>query len=218
MIIEKCTDINPKKRFKNITSLRGVLLKIFAEPQTLTPSLTATEWVEKLQNHSNWDSQQFGDFARFMKTAEDASILWIVCQAIDEDVLRSLHSIDEGFWQIVALAYCDWAYGTFGFDYCDVIIKRLEVIFELGNPISKSSAALASAVLGSSHNRWFVMSLVMRMMGSNLDDLIARRIAIEISVEGVYEQLINCAERISRSVNDYHPRITEVLLEYQSQF
>jgi hypothetical protein len=215
MIIEKCTEFNPKKRFKNIAALRGALLKILSEPQNLTPSPSATEWVEKLQDLSDWNSHILESFARFIKATQDESDLWVVCQAIDEDVLKQLNSIDEELWQVVAIAYCDWAKGSFGFDYCDVIIRRLEVIFELGNLDSKSSAALASAILGWSHHRWFVMKQVMRILNSNLDDLTAQRIAIEIQVEELQNKFIACAEVINLSINDYHPQIAEVLIEYK---
>ncbi|MCC3535593.1 MAG: serine/threonine protein kinase [Microcoleus sp. PH2017_25_DOB_D_A] len=216
LIIEKCTEINPKKRFKHITAVRGALLKILSEPQNLTPSTSATEWVDKLQNISDWRNQELETFARFIKATQDESDLWVICQAIDEDVLRKLHLLDEELWQVVALAYSDWArsYSYFVFDYCDVIIRRLEVIFELGNLDCKSATALAGAVLGKLHHRWFVMKQVMYMLGPNLDDLIAQRIAIEIQVEEVQETFISCAHGISRNIEDYHPRITEVLIDY----
>ncbi|WP_434686666.1 serine/threonine protein kinase [Pseudanabaena minima] len=217
MIIEKCTEIEPKKRFKNITSLRGTLLKLLSESQSLTPSPSAKEWEGKLQNLSNWNIQQLEDFARFMKSTQDESDLWVVCRAIDEEVLRTLCSIDRELWQLIAQEYCDWSHGSFNFDYCDVIIRRLEVIFELGNLDVKSSAAIASATLGWSHHRWFVMGKVLFMLGANLDNLVAQRIAIEISVEEVYKQFISCAEFLKRSVNDYHPQIAEVLIEYQKK-
>jgi serine/threonine protein kinase len=216
VIIEKCTEINPKKRFKHIAAVRGALLKILSEPQNLTPSTSATEWVDKLQNISDWRNQELETFARFIKATQDESDLWVICQAIDEDVLKKLHSLDEELWQIVALAYSDWArnHCTFVFDYCDVIIRRLEVIFELGNFDCKSATALAGAVLGQLHNRWFVMKRVMYMLSPSLDDLIAQRIAIEIQVEEVQEPFIFCAGEINRSIEDYHPQITEVLSDY----
>ena len=215
-IIEKCTEINPNKRFKNIAAVRGALLKILSEPQNLTPSTSATEWADRLQNISGWDNQELETFARFMKATQDESDLWAICQAIDEDVLKKLHSLDEELWQVVALAYSDWArnHTSFVFDYCDVIIRRLEVIFELGNFDCKSAAALAGAVLGQLHSRWFVMKQVMYMLGPNLDDLIAQRIAIEIEIEEVQEPFISCAQVINRNIKDYHPQITEVLIDY----
>jgi eukaryotic-like serine/threonine-protein kinase len=163
MVIEKCTETHHEKRFKNITALRGILLKILAQPHNFTPSPNATEWTEKLQDFSNWNSQQLEEFARFMKSNQDDSGLWSVCQAIDSEVLKKFILIDKELWLIMALRYCEWAQGSFQFDYCDVIIGRLRVIFELGNPESKAFAALASAVLGYSHNRWYVMKQVIYM-------------------------------------------------------
>lgn len=214
MVIEKCTEDQPKKRFKSVTALRGTLLRIISEPQNLTPSTNATEWAEKLPNFSDWNIEQLEKFARFIKVTEDESDLWVVCQAIDEDALKKFYSIDKELWQIVAISYCEWAHGSFDFDYCDVIIQRLRSIFEVGNLDCKSSAALASAVLGWSHHRWFVMKQLLRMLDKDLEDLTAQRIAIEIQVEELQDKFIDCAEIIKRSIHDYHPKITEVLIEY----
>jgi serine/threonine protein kinase len=57
MIIEKCTEFSPKKRFKSIVSLRGALLKILSEPQNLAPSPNAKEWAENLQDLTDWNIQ-----------------------------------------------------------------------------------------------------------------------------------------------------------------
>ncbi|NUN64117.1 serine/threonine protein kinase [Pseudanabaena biceps] len=217
MIIEKCTEFEPKKRFKSITSLRGTLLKILSESKNLTPSPNAKEWEEKLQNISDWNLEQLEDFARFIKMNQDDSDLWILCRAIDENVLRKMYATDKDLWFLVALKYCEWSHGSFEFDYCDVIIRRLEVIFELGNLDVKSSAAISSAALGYFHHRWFVMKKVLFMLGEKLDDLVAQRIAIEIRVEEVYKHFISCAEFIERSINDYHPKISEVLIGHQKK-
>ena len=80
-----------------------------------------------------------------------------------------------------------------------------------GNLDSKSAAAIAGAVLGSSHNRWFVMGRVVRMCGSDLEDLVAQRIAIEIRVEEMHREFINCANESRNKVSNYHPQIVEVL-------
>ena len=212
MIIEKCTEVSPTRRFKNVTSLRGALLKILSEPQNLTPSPNAREWAEKLQDLTVWNSQSLEDFARFIKTAQDNSDLWIICKSLDEDTLKNLHQIDQELWQIVALAYCEWAKGSFEFNYCDVIVRQLEVIFKLGNLDTKSAAAIAGSILGYSHNRWFVMGRVVRMCGSDLEDAVAQRIAIEILVEEVQDKFTYCAKKSRRSVSNYHPKIVEVLV------
>lgn len=211
MIIEKCTELNPKKRFKSVRALRGALLKILSEPQKLTPSPSAKEWAENLRDLTDWNSQKLESFARFIKATQEQSDLWVLCEALDEDILNGLYEIEPELWQIVALAYCEWAHGSFDFNYCDVIINRLEIIFKLGNLDSKSAAAIAGAILGYLHNRWFVMRRVIRMCGSNLEDLVAQRIAIEIRVEEVHRNFIYCATRSEHSISDYHPQIVEVL-------
>lgn len=211
MIIEKCTELSPKKRFKSITTLRGALLKILSEPQNLKPSPSAKEWAENLQDLTDWNIQKLENFARFIKSIQEQSDLWVICEALNEDILMQCYELEPELWQIIALVYCDWAHGSFDFNYCDVIISRLETIFKLGNLDSKSAAAIAGAELGYSHNRWFVMGRVVRMCGSHLEDVVAQRIAIEIRVEEVQNKFICCVSKIQRSVSDYHPQIVEVL-------
>lgn len=211
MIIEKCTEFSPKKRFKSIVALRGALLKILSEPQNLTPSPSSKEWAENLQYLTDWNIQKLENFARFIKSIQEQSDLWVVCEALNEDILDAMYQIEPELWQIVALAYCDWAHGSFDFNYCDVIISRLETIFRLGNLDSKAAAAIAGAKLGYSHNRWFVMGRVVRMCGSDLEDVVAQRIAIEIRVEEVHKNFIYCATESRHRVSDYHPQIVEVL-------
>ncbi len=212
MIIEKCTELNPKKRFKTIKALRGALLKILSEPQNLTPSPSAKEWAENLHDLTDWNIQKLEDFARFIKSIQDQSDLWVVCEALNENIFDAMYKLEPELWHIIALAYCDWAHGSFDFNYCDVIISRLEIIFKLGNLDAKSAAALAGAELGYSHNRWFVMGRLVRMCNSNLEDIVAQRIAIEIRVEEVQNKFTYCASESRHKVNDYHPKIFEVLL------
>jgi len=59
------------------------------------------------------------------------------------------------------------------------------------------------------------MKQVMRMLSPRLDDFTAQSIAIKIRVEEVQTQFISCTEVIDRKIEDYRPRIAEVLIEYQ---
>jgi serine/threonine protein kinase len=215
IIIEKCTDVEPKKRFKNITQVRGSLLSVLAEPQRLNPSSGATEWINNLLEFETWDVSHLDSFARFMRRAELDSDVWVICEALDEDKIRKLDEIDGELWSIVAAKYCEWAQlNGFPFEYCDVIIRRLEIIFELGDISTKALAALASAALGAHHNRWFVMRQVVKLCGKKLDNPIAQRIAIEIDIAEVQRFFYICADHISLLVDVYHPHIASVLKEW----
>jgi eukaryotic-like serine/threonine-protein kinase len=70
---------------------------------------------------------------------------------------------------------------------------------------------MAAAEMAIEHNRWFVMGHVVRLCGPTMDEQLAERLAIEIIVEAAHQRFKQCAERLSKSIEDYHPRIAEIL-------
>ena len=211
-IIEKCTEENPKRRFRTVASLRGALLSQLSRHSGVATSSTAKEWADRLGECASWDPQTFEQFARFVQRAqEDGAGLWDIFDRTDEELITAMHSKDAETWAIVALTYCDWAHSSFGFAYCDVVVRRLEALFQLGDLQIKAAAAMAAAVLGVSHNRWFVMGRLMEMCGLGLDEHAAERIAIEIEVEEAHEMFSESARRIGVDLTQFHPRIAERL-------
>lgn len=57
------------------------------------------------------------------------------------------------------------------------------------------------------------MERLIKMCGPHLDDHVAGRIAIEISVEEAEENFTKCADRIGLEINAYHPKIRSMLAE-----
>jgi len=210
-VIERCTATNPNKRFKSVAALRSALLTVLSSPRALNASPTATDWVEKLENLPNWDASTAFAFNRFMAREATSDDQTAVCLALDEERLASIHEIDPDLWHTVAFVYCEWAQGSFDFSYCDVVAARLERIFALGSLECKAAVVLATAKLGESHNRWFVMECLFRMCGSVVGDRLAERIAIEIIAEEAQDNFSRCAEGIGLTIDDYHPRIAQVL-------
>jgi len=213
-IIEKCTEPNPKKRFKSVADLRDVLLKALAKRRP-PPSPKAAELVNGLADAASWESAKLKDLVRSLRkmSANDhANVL----EALDEERLAALHPADPDAWEELAREYCAWVSGHgFEFEHCDVLIRRIEKIFELGSVTMKAAAALAAAELAYSHNRWFVMRRVMTMCGPGLDENVAERVAIEIVAERKQYAFSVCASRISHVIKDYHPAVAEVLAEFQ---
>ncbi len=212
VIVEKCTEFNPQKRFKSITAVRGMLLSALAQPINVKPSIEATEWVERLEDLSTWDTTRIHDLARYVDRNENTPDLWLVFQALDEDKLRLLSNIDNDYWEAIALGYCQWAYdSSFNFVYCDAVVGRLECIVEIGSLDCKAAAVLAAAKLGVSHNRWFVMRRLLQMCNPSLDDVVAKRLAIEIVVGDAQYRFTASAAGVAESLNAFHPLIAEVL-------
>jgi eukaryotic-like serine/threonine-protein kinase len=210
-IVEKCTERDPKKRFKSIASLRGGLLTVLSQSVSTQTSLDTTEWIKTLEKLDEWTVDRMNEFVRYLlKVAvqEDKIVLF---RALDEDRLSALHKIDAELWHNIALEYCEWGKSAFAFDYCDVVIKRLECIFTLGIPECKANAVVSSAVLGASHNRWFVMERVLTLCTKSLEDRLAERIGIEILVQETQEEFQTCIEVMKHPMENLHPRIAACL-------
>ncbi len=189
-----------------------MLLSALAQPINIKPSVEATEWVERLEDLSAWDTTRIHDLARYVNKNENNPDLWLVFQALNEEKLGLLSSIDNDYWETIALGYCQWAYDSpFNFVYCDVVVGLLESIFEIGSLDCKAAAVLATAGLGVRHNRWFVMRRLLQMCSPSLDDVVAKRIAIEIVVGDAQYKFTASAAKISESLNAFHPLIAEVL-------
>lgn len=84
---------------------------------------------------------------------------------LDEEKLQRLHAIDTDLWESLIPPYCAWAMGSFDFNFCDVLVRRLEEVFNLGSLDAKAASALAIAELGASHNRWHVMGRLFLLCG-----------------------------------------------------
>ena len=84
--------------------------------------------------------------------SDDLAPLWSLFKKIDEETLRWLFKYDADIAKAVALRYCEWSYASFDFEYCDVVIRRLEVVFAEGDLETQSTAAIAAAHLGRWHD------------------------------------------------------------------
>jgi eukaryotic-like serine/threonine-protein kinase len=210
VVIERCTEVDPKKRFKSIDGLRDALLTVHATPLGLETTPQAKEWVDNIAAGSVTQSDQLRDLCRFLQQTE-RGVAWPVFAALSEDALQAMHNVDGDRWAELAAVYCEWAHGGFDFDYCDVVVRRLVSIFMLGSIGTKAAAALAAAELGRSHNRWFVMWRVVEMCGKGLDDRVAERIAVEILASEAQTNFRACADVIGNSIDVYHPKIATLL-------
>lgn len=213
-VIEKCTELRPDKRFKSVQALRSTLLTLLSTTASTPPSQQATEWANDLATIATWQADKAERFARYVAIEADSTDRYVVFKALDEDALTALNTLSDDTWKHVVLEYTDWISVTgFAYEYCDVLVKRLEHAFHMGDLECKGAVALAAAELASSHNRWFAMGYVMRLCGPSLDESAAQRIAIEIRAAGAKATFKRCASVIGKSPEDFHPLIATALAE-----
>lgn len=212
-VIEKCTEVKPTDRFKTVSALRNALLPLLATGGSVTSStVPPSGWAAAIKSIVTWDAQKFRELLQFMAETTQKHEISPTLLELGDDEIRFLHQLEPGLWSRFADEYCEWVERV-GFDFgvCDVVARRLEVLFELGSPQVQAKAVIAAAELGRSHNRWFVMGRVLKMCSPSIDEVLAHRIAIEVMAEDATYNFRRCAEAINRSIDDYHPRIAEVL-------
>jgi serine/threonine protein kinase len=112
LIIEKCTEQNPGRRFRSVRALRGVLLSHLATPPDTSPSQTAQEWKAALESADDWDQAKFEEFAQYVRRATRGDDVFVVFYDLSEDTIHTLRSKDADLWKTVALRYCQWAEET----------------------------------------------------------------------------------------------------------
>lgn len=84
-------------------------------------------------------------------------------------------------------------------------------VFKLAEIEIKAAAIIATAKMAESHNRWFAMRNVILMAGTDLDEDVAERLAIDISAFGLKRVFFECADRIHKELDIYHPSLRKIL-------
>jgi hypothetical protein len=215
-VIEKSTEINPKKRFKSVNGLRAALFEVLATPPEAAVETEATiaadHWAAKLENIDAMHAAEITDMARFVRGLEHPAFAQALFSALTDERIVRLKERDPDAWTDVANQYCEWAKTPhFDFNYCDVLALRLMKIYEHGSVEIKANAALATAILAHQHNRWFVMNRLFDMCGPGMDGNVAQRVAIEIRAGELENDFRQCAAVIGRVVSEFHPAICAVL-------
>jgi eukaryotic-like serine/threonine-protein kinase len=212
IIIERCTEQRPDRRFVSVAALRGALLGVLSMPPNLAVSVTASAWVAAIKSQSIESSEKFEELIRFLRLESQSDDRYLIFNSVEDGDIAYLHGIDRSLWSTFANDYSEWIAGSsFDFAYCDVLIQRLERIFELGDLAIQAAIALASAKLAQLHNRWYVMRRVLKMCGPELNDDAAARLCIDIKAFEAESIFRYCADGIGNGYDAYHPLIRDAI-------
>lgn len=214
-IVEKCTRKLPNRRYKSVGDLREELYVALAS-NTLTFASNEEQRVLSLLDAGPELSDAAWDEVFLFIDANDGD--WQkngnVFRSLLRDHLRSLAEKSPELFRAIGVEFCEYAgNGTFSFEFCDVIGGKAEVLYKLGDTDVKARAAVAMLRLGSSHNRWYIQRLFVRMSDKDIDDDLAERIAIEIEVMEIpfAARFAQTAEAINADKSELHPKIAELL-------
>ncbi len=204
-VISRCTQVDPRARFKSISALRAALVDAIGRSGPVERTAEAEGWARELRRIHEWDADKLEELIVYAE--EYAS----VCAAFDEERLVELHGIDPTAWRRIALTYCAYAQARFAFDRCDEIAACLLATFELGDVEVKAAAVMSLAMLGFHHNRWFALRKLLAVSGASLDPDVAERLAIDIRAYEREDVFLGCAAAVAKPVGVFHPQVAAVL-------
>ncbi|MCT3728310.1 protein kinase [Elizabethkingia anophelis] len=211
VIIDKCTKKEPKQRFKSVENLRDKLLYLLSKDSKSIAS-TLQHQIDKFADIDSFDSAKLEDLIFYLK--EDNSDVSGIFYELNNTIVNHIYEIDVDLFIEFSLFYIDWVKNSsFSFDYCDVIIHIINNIYKKTKNIDlKSKCVISAAQLGKSHNRWYVMDNVIKMANTDIDEILAIRLQIEIETEEQNKINFNrCIDELDKQKNSYHHLIAKVL-------
>ncbi len=222
-VIEICTEEAPEKRFQDISKLREALTLALREDINIPKTKLAKPWIVELEHLKEWPNEQLHEFCHFIyDEANNGQVVSEIFYSLTEkefDIIYNWHNCN--MWKSIVIRYCDWVSSDgFEFSYCDILIDRLYNIYNnycFDDLDMKSRICIATSILGSQHNRWYVMTHLIKMCGVNIEYNLASRIAIDICAFGLHRYFMNSAKAIQTSIVNYHSCIYQVLNEYENR-
>jgi serine/threonine protein kinase len=183
-IIRLCTRKDPARRFQTISDLREALISI--ERNEVTPSSQeAVNFIELLDSDSHIDRETWLKIINYVEDHYETSDVNLLFSRIRNSKIVELINLDTSLSIKLCIKYADWAKnGVFPFSSCDGIANRLETFYQLNDLSCKAEILLAFLFLGTSHNRWYVERKFMAFTDANMQDDLARRLALELRVFG----------------------------------
>lgn len=188
LVAAKCTKRLPARRYASVAELRSALFESLKQEPQLFSSSKEQDVLNLLKAEPPLNNQEWDQVFLALEDADPkGKPLAAILLAVTKTHLIQLR--DEAPDLLAAfssyyLDYVDSGGGSFDFDYCDVIADKLNWLFELGERATKAKVILSLLVLGTSHNRWKVEHMFMRLAGATLDGPVADRICTEIEVSG----------------------------------
>ncbi|MGE0132421.1 MAG: protein kinase [Blastocatellales bacterium] len=210
-ILERCTEIQPKRRFPTIAALRAALFDVWRTSEFPTPDPDDSMLLEAVQATPNskeaWRAL-IGQIEKSESEAKDSLL-----RAINAELIIHLSGVDDVLLGRMINLLCEWASGTnFEWSYCDVVGDRLLEAYRITPVRIQCEIVLAAIDLSVSHNRWHVMNQVGAMLGPAADNGLVDRILIEMNLNPRIEMGLRRIEDVVRwARNKWHSKVADFL-------
>lgn len=219
-IIEKCTKANPRRRYRNVATLREELFEVLDNTVVEFHSQEEEEVIKILNDadelsDDNWDRV----FYLLDDNADKGQKNNNIFRAIKSEQILSLHASAPDMFHGLGELFAEYAQSSaFNFDYCDVIAGKAQIFYNNGEMALKALVALAMLELGTTHNRWYVENMFVGMADGNISEPLAKRMVIEIKASQIpfLRRIIHLEKSIHKSREDLHPVLQNFIAEVDS--
>ena len=216
-IIEKCTKRLPIRRYRNVSILRDELYQVLHTESITFNSSNEERAVQLLKSKNDLTADEWDCiFIQIDQNLAQSVSCGNIMSALSLEHIDHLLDHSPDLFSAMADYYTDYIIGgSFDFDYCDILASKAGHFYENADIGMQAKIAVALLYLGTSHNRWYVERKVVHMMGTNISEALANRIAIEVKVSDVRfdGQIAHLCKSLGVDRNFLHPILLEFLGE-----
>ena len=184
-VVEKCLQDDPNDRYGSVTDLRRDFTMFTTETGLLEePAQAAKRLIEKLAVKATITRDEvFPLNTIFQQNRGDELLLRVTFVGLPDNVLHAYVSYLRTPFQRVLRAYDEAVSGALAFQYCDVVATFYRKLYGLFTDVRTRKLLLGRLLeIGVSHNRFFVMDVVMDILGgisSPSEAAVARDVLLE---------------------------------------
>ncbi|PJY97000.1 serine/threonine-protein kinase [Pseudomonas donghuensis] len=208
-----CTRREPSRRFGSVADLREAIIAHGQINVTATEPQVA-DFITLLSSEQEID---LATWERIINKIEDnypSQDVKNLLQVISLNRINDLIARDQYKSARLGIMYAQWVGGgTFDFSSCDGIANRLQAFMAVPDLTCQADVLVALLLMGTSHNRWYVERKFAALCNSQMEDGLARRLALELRVLGrqACAAITHLEDSIHTSRNNFHPTIVTTL-------
>ncbi len=212
-ILRGCTRKDPARRFKSVAAVRDALLSIGDTSKPVTPEgSTIQDLLSKTIHPSEQEWNKIIDFIDDKFDNEDS------LNALRKISLDHINGIVKNIPLLSRLGsiYARWIRDrNFVFAECDALAIRLLVFVEHCDLDVQAECLMAMLYMGTKHNRWYVENKFVDQIKKDMNEDLAKRLAVDIRVDDTKacKAFDHLKTSISYDKKNAHPLIQKALKE-----
>ncbi|WP_417622937.1 serine/threonine protein kinase [Parasphingorhabdus sp.] len=214
-LLLNCTRAKPNRRFKSVGAVRDVLVSIDPEAGAIEND-QAVSLAELLDSGEDLTKSQITQAANFLEDNLDKADGIVLLRKISMNHIEQFQAENLSACKRIGLLYAEWVTeGTFDFDFCDVLVNRLNAFMADDSLELRAECLMAMLKMGTSHNRWYVERTFYGKCKENMEDGLAKRLAVEFRARGkaVCAMIQHLELSISADRSLFHPLIAKAIDE-----